>query len=85
MLVPLVCVCPARAFIELEGAGRHDRGYRVIIDELRKSVPDKQDGEAVEGRDEALKLHAIHACPALFALALSRSVAACDSDGVGWS
>jgi hypothetical protein len=32
----------------------------VLVDELRKAIPDKQDGEAVERRDEALKLHAIH-------------------------
>src|SRR5215470_13930297 len=41
-------------------ASRHHRRYRVLIDELRKAVPDKQNGEPVERRDETLKLHAIH-------------------------
>jgi hypothetical protein len=48
------------ALIELKIASRHHRRYRVLVDELRKAFPDKQNGEPVERRDETLKLHAIH-------------------------
>jgi hypothetical protein len=44
------------ALIELKIASRHHRRYRVL--KLRKAVPDKQNGEPVERRDETLKLHA---------------------------
>ena len=46
--------------IHFERTDRHDGRDRVLVDKLRKTVPDKGHGKAVERGDDALKLHAIY-------------------------
>src|SRR5439155_22568785 len=45
---------------ELHGLGRHDRGNRMLVDELRMCVAAQQYREIIEPGDDALQLHAVH-------------------------
>jgi hypothetical protein len=38
---------------------RHDRGYGVLVDQLRVAIAPQQDAEIVEPGDHALQLHAV--------------------------
>ena len=45
---------------QLQRRRRHDRRDRVLVDELRMTVPAQQDAEIVEPGDHALQLNAVH-------------------------
>src|SRR5437868_62903 len=47
------------ALEELDRAGGHHCGDRMLVDKLRMTVPTQQDGEIVEPRDDTLQLDAV--------------------------
>ena len=47
------------AFEQLDRMTRHDRGDRVLVDELRMTVSSQQHAKIIEPRDHALQFHSI--------------------------
>src|SRR5262245_52099262 len=59
---------------ELDGLTRHDRRYRVFIDELRVSIPAQKNTEIIEPGYNALELDAVHEKNGQWCLVLANMV-----------